>query len=169
MLGYEPRGRGFESCRARHKIKGLQRCNPFSLATGNALGYPAATEPVDSAGNKIHFYDHEPRAPADIEARAREGAMTDPAWLANVGAAAGVVGIVSGVAGMVVGIASYRRVSRMKALDLRLELRKESTAARALIESLPALIDRRPIPDVCGAVAQSRPDCGGQEMDCGDW
>ena len=29
VLGYEPRGRGFESCRARHLFKGLQRCEPF--------------------------------------------------------------------------------------------------------------------------------------------
>src|SRR6185295_17689025 len=26
--GYEPGGRGFESCRARHKLKGLRRCRP---------------------------------------------------------------------------------------------------------------------------------------------
>lgn len=28
---YEPGGRGFDSCRARHTIKGLQRCGPFSF------------------------------------------------------------------------------------------------------------------------------------------
>ncbi len=35
VLGYEPRGRGFESCRARHKIKGLQKCKPFLFVRAN--------------------------------------------------------------------------------------------------------------------------------------
>ena len=37
VLGYEPRGRGFESCRARHPFKGLNSeriQGPFSLPSG---------------------------------------------------------------------------------------------------------------------------------------
>jgi hypothetical protein len=31
--GYEPGGRGFESCRARQILEGLQRCRPFSFSS----------------------------------------------------------------------------------------------------------------------------------------
>jgi hypothetical protein len=33
VLGYEPRGRGFESLRAHQKIKGLQKCKPFLICS----------------------------------------------------------------------------------------------------------------------------------------
>jgi hypothetical protein len=68
--------------------------------------------------------------------------MIDAAWLAYVGPAAGVVGMATGIAGMVTSIANYRRVSRMKALDLRLALRDEAGATRETIDGLPELIGR---------------------------
>lgn len=68
--------------------------------------------------------------------------MSDPAWLPYVGVVTGVTGMLTGVAGMVISIANYRRVSRMKALDLRVELRTLSNAARATLDGLPDLIGR---------------------------
>jgi len=57
--------------------------------------------------------------------------MSDPAWLPYVGPVTGVIGMVAGVAGVWISVANYRRVSSMRALDLRLELRKTFNAARA--------------------------------------
>jgi hypothetical protein len=68
--------------------------------------------------------------------------MSDPAWLPYVGVVTGAVGMITGVTGMVISIANYRRVSRMKALDLRLELRTISNATRATLDGLPDLIGR---------------------------
>src|SRR5882762_1641229 len=66
--------------------------------------------------------------------------MSDSGWLPYVGVATGVVGMITGVTGMVISIANYRWVSRMKALDLRLELRTTSNATRSTVEGLPGLI-----------------------------
>ena len=66
--------------------------------------------------------------------------MSDPTWLPYVGPVTGVIGMLTGVTGMVISIANYRRVSRMKALDLRLELRTLSNATRAILDGLPELI-----------------------------
>jgi hypothetical protein len=56
------------------------------------------------------------------------------AWLPYVGA-------LTGLAGMIAGVGAFIRSGRSRALDLRLELRKEENATRALLEELPALID----------------------------
>jgi hypothetical protein len=50
--------------------------------------------------------------------------MPAPAWLTYVGAITGIVGTCTGIAGAVISYVNHRRVSRVKALDLRLELRK---------------------------------------------
>lgn len=51
------------------------------------------------------------------------------------------VGVLTGVAGMVTGIAAFVRSAPTRALDLRLELRKEDRATRALLDEVPGLID----------------------------
>ena len=63
-------------------------------------------------------------------------------WLPYVGVATGIVGMITGVTGAWLGYLGYRRSGRMRALDLRLELRKAETATRAILEQLPALINR---------------------------
>jgi len=63
-------------------------------------------------------------------------------WLPYVGVVTGIVGMITGVTGACLGYLGYRRSGRMKALDLRLELRKAETATRAILEQLPALINR---------------------------
>ena len=50
--------------------------------------------------------------------------MADPVWLGYAGVITGVIGAVTGVAGSVLGYIAYRRSDQLKALDLRLELRK---------------------------------------------
>jgi len=63
-------------------------------------------------------------------------------WLPYVGVVTGIVGMITGVTGACLGYLGYRRSGRVKALDLRLELRKAETATRAVLEQLPALINR---------------------------
>jgi len=59
--------------------------------------------------------------------------MPAPDWVTYVGGACGIVGAVT-------GIVSYRRVSRLKALDLRLELRTLESETEELLRTLPKLL-----------------------------
>ena len=66
--------------------------------------------------------------------------MPDASWLSVFGAVTGAIGTISGVAGAVLGFKGYRRATAVKALDLRLELRKAVSDARSGVEALPRLI-----------------------------
>lgn len=68
--------------------------------------------------------------------------MSDPALLSYIGAITGIVGAVTGIAGFVLGYISYHRSQQLKALDLRLELRKQVSDLRASVEQLPDLLQR---------------------------
>jgi hypothetical protein len=68
--------------------------------------------------------------------------LSDPNWLIYLGATTGVIGAVTGIAGAVMGYISYRRSGEMKALDLRLELRRAQVDYCALVRELPALLER---------------------------
>jgi hypothetical protein len=68
--------------------------------------------------------------------------MPAPDWLTYVGAVTGTIGTLTGIAGAVMGYKSYRRVSQLKALDLRLELRKQEVDADEALRALPALIKK---------------------------
>ena len=57
--------------------------------------------------------------------------MPDPASLSIIGAVTGLIGGITGIAGLVVGYIGYRRSQQIKALDLRLELRKQVSDLRA--------------------------------------
>ena len=60
--------------------------------------------------------------------------MAVPDWMSYVGLAGGIVGTVS-------GCLAYRRTGQLKALDLRLELRKADSDLRSLVLPLPAHLD----------------------------
>ena len=66
--------------------------------------------------------------------------MPDASWLSVFGAVTGAIGTISGVVGAVLGFKGYRRANAVKALDLRLELRKTVSDARSGIEALPKLM-----------------------------
>ena len=68
--------------------------------------------------------------------------MSSPATLGIIGAVTGIVGTITGLAGFVLGWTSYRRSQQIKALDLRLELRKQASDVRAAVEELPDLLER---------------------------
>ena len=66
--------------------------------------------------------------------------MADPTWTDYVGAVAGVVGMVTGISGAVMGYIGYRRTNQIKALDLRLSLRKDLSEARDAITTIRELM-----------------------------
>jgi hypothetical protein len=68
--------------------------------------------------------------------------MFDPATLGIIGAVTGIVGAITGAVGLLLGWTNYRRLEQIKALDLRLELRKQVSDVRALVEELPDLLER---------------------------
>ena len=68
--------------------------------------------------------------------------MPDAASLSIIGAVTGIIGAIAGIAGFVLGYISYRRSQQIKALDLRLELRKQVSDLRAMVEELPDLLPR---------------------------
>ena len=52
-------------------------------------------------------------------------------WPPYVGVVTGIVGMITGVTGACLGYLGYRRSGRVKALDLRLELRKAGSPRTA--------------------------------------
>src|SRR5450631_1535666 len=67
--------------------------------------------------------------------------MTDATWLNYLAATTGVVGMLTGVAGAVMGYVGYRRSVKVKALDLRLELKKAENELRYTASALPKLLE----------------------------
>jgi hypothetical protein len=61
--------------------------------------------------------------------------MSEPNWL-------GYVGAITGIAGAIMGYISLRRSGKLKALDLRLELRRDEADVRELAQEFPALVER---------------------------
>ncbi|MHB8302503.1 MAG: hypothetical protein ACYDC6_06640 [Acidobacteriaceae bacterium] len=68
--------------------------------------------------------------------------MLSPATLGIIGTVTGIVGAITGLVGLVLGWINYRRLQQIKALDLRLELRKHVSDVRAEVEALPTLLER---------------------------
>jgi hypothetical protein len=68
--------------------------------------------------------------------------MFSLATLGIIGAVTGIVGAITGLAGFVLGWTNYRRLQQIKALDLRLELRKQVSDVRTVVEALPDLLER---------------------------
>ncbi|MGH9694628.1 MAG: hypothetical protein ACRD5Z_10825 [Bryobacteraceae bacterium] len=57
--------------------------------------------------------------------------MANHDWSTYVGVIGGVVGMLAGVGGFVLGILAFRRTGQLKALDLRLELRRCERSLRS--------------------------------------
>ena len=66
--------------------------------------------------------------------------MANPSWTDYVGAVAGIVGMVTGISGAIMGYIGYRRSNQIKALDMRLALRKDLEDARESITTLRELM-----------------------------
>lgn len=67
--------------------------------------------------------------------------MSESVWLSYAGAITGAVGAITGIAGAVMGYISYRRTQDLKALDLRIELKKAENELRELVRELPTHLE----------------------------
>jgi len=66
--------------------------------------------------------------------------MAEPHWTSYVGMVTGIVVAVSGISGAILGIISYRRTTKTKQLDLRLELRKSLNETASLTDGIDNFI-----------------------------
>ncbi|MEK6422291.1 MAG: hypothetical protein V4801_22115 [Burkholderia gladioli] len=66
--------------------------------------------------------------------------MADTSLADYVGAVGGVVGMATGIFGAVMGYIGYRRSNQIKALDMRVALRKDLAEAREVFSRLPELM-----------------------------
>jgi hypothetical protein len=66
--------------------------------------------------------------------------MSNTDLLGYIGTITGVIGAITGIAGAAMGYVSYRRTENLKALDLRLDLRKSVSDLMDEIQSLPDLL-----------------------------
>jgi len=88
--------------------------------------------------------------------------MADTTWLSYLGA-------ITGTAGALMGFVSLRRTKGMKALDLRLILRKAESDLHNMIESLPAMIARAKQSREAVAAAKGRTNSGAMEQWKSEW
>lgn len=68
--------------------------------------------------------------------------MANPSWTDYISVAAGIVGMVTGISGAVMGYIGYRRSNQIKALDMRLALRKDLGEAREAIGTLRQMMSQ---------------------------
>lgn len=67
--------------------------------------------------------------------------MSGQSWLAYSGAIAGIIGAVTGIAGAILAFLAFRRTAQIKALDLRLELRRTESTLQSDIHDLIPLLE----------------------------
>lgn len=66
--------------------------------------------------------------------------MPNPSWTDYVGVMSGIVGMLTGISGAVMGYIAYRRSNQIKALDMRLALRKDLEEVREAVTTLRELM-----------------------------
>ena len=89
--------------------------------------------------------------------------MPETAWLSYVGAITGVIGAVTGIAGAAMGFISYRKTGELKQLELRLELRRRLSDLHAVVDELPALLQRAKRSRTAVAAATGRRGSGAMQ------
>lgn len=67
--------------------------------------------------------------------------MADLKWTDYVAVGTSAIGAITGIVGAILGSIGYRKANSLKALDLRLELRKAVSDLGSLSDELPNLID----------------------------
>lgn len=68
--------------------------------------------------------------------------MAEPHWTAFVGMATGIIGAITGISGAIMGYVSYKKSQKLKALDLRLELKKNEILSSLLIDSVVDVLEQ---------------------------
>lgn len=95
--------------------------------------------------------------------------MAEPAWLGYTGAITGIIGAVTGIAGSTLGYIAYRRSDKLKALDLRLELRKGLTTLVSDANELLPLLEHAKNSKVAIAAATGMYKSGSTEKWVSDY
>lgn len=68
--------------------------------------------------------------------------MAEPHWTGYVGMVTGIIGAITGITGAIMGYISYRKSCNLKALDLRLELRKAVSDINLDLNKVRDLIEK---------------------------
>jgi hypothetical protein len=95
--------------------------------------------------------------------------MASSELLAYTGAVTGVIGAITGVAGAVMGFIGYRRSERIKALDLRIELRKLISDLFEEVQELAGLLADAKKSRTAVAAATGRIGSGAMERWNAQW
>lgn len=90
--------------------------------------------------------------------------MTDSNLISYIGMATGIIGAVTGATGAILGVLSYRKVNKLKSLDLRLEYRKAVTETDSLASSVGQLIKETNGTRITLAAASGRSKSGFMEQ-----
>ena len=95
--------------------------------------------------------------------------MSEQNWLIYTGAITGVIGAVTGVAGAVLAFFAFRRTSQLKALDLRLELRRTEATLQLEIFNLVPLLEHAKLSHTRLAAAQGSFHSGATKHWISEW
>jgi hypothetical protein len=95
--------------------------------------------------------------------------MSDPAWLSYTGAITGVIGTITGISGAIMGYISLRESKKLKAFDLRLELRKTEHDVHEIVRDLTPLLLRASESRIAVTSASWSPNSGAYQQWLDDW
>jgi hypothetical protein len=95
--------------------------------------------------------------------------MSEQSWLAYTGAIAGIIGAVTGIAGAALAFLAFRRTGQLKALDLRLELRRTESTLQSDIHDLVPLLEIAKASRTRLAVAQGSCNSGATKHWISQW
>ena len=88
--------------------------------------------------------------------------MAAPDWVSYAGA-------LTGIGGLILGGLAYRRTGNIKAIDLRVELRKQESDLRSMIQSLPEVLENAKTSHERIAAATGKYQSGAMQAWLGDW
>lgn len=95
--------------------------------------------------------------------------MSNLDMLSYTGAITGIIGAVTGIAGAIMGYVGYRRSMEIKALDLRIELRKSISDLSDEIQDLPNILDQAKRSRTAVAAATGRYKSGAMQHWLAQW
>lgn len=81
-------------------------------------------------------------------------AMIDPIWASYIGMGTGIIGALTGISGAIVGFISYRKISSLKSLDLRIATKSAKDEFEVSMRKLNAIANKavRSRPRIASAI-----------------
>lgn len=95
--------------------------------------------------------------------------MGDIGLVDQIAMACGIVGAITGLTGAVFGLIGYRRTNALKALDLRLEVRRTENTMRQEINQLVPVMEHSKRSRKALSAAQGRYQSGAMSAWLGEW